>query len=181
MKSIEETVKTLEGYLYLLQRNPEEGYYEIQIGVPPKWKFKSNKFIECDVLKESDKGKLISIYPKKKSVTIDDLFGFAIKIVEVNLKALEIEQQLKEKIKNFKEQLIEEQKTANEEMEDYLDSAFEEDDKEEEEEKNEKGKKRRPGRPRKNKNVDDDGDILEELTKDSEEKEREDEIMKHIS
>ena len=84
MGLIDDKIKSLTGYFYKLERNPTAGWYEMEVAIPPKWVFKGNKIIECEVLNESTAGKFVLIKPKKEGIGIDDLIDFVELIVYTN-------------------------------------------------------------------------------------------------
>ena len=93
MKIIEEALQPITGFLISITRNTVEGWYEIEIGLPSTWVFDGNDEISCEVLKQSDAGKLIKIAPKTLNIELDDLVDFVSIIIQTNERIAEKEKQ----------------------------------------------------------------------------------------
>ena len=109
MKVLEKILKNLDGYLISIKRNIETGKYELEIGIPINWIFKSNDLVECEVLHESDKGTLAKVKSIKDDVGIDDLVNYVNVIVQTN-------KSIEKKREEFNKQLEEEKKKLEEDI-----------------------------------------------------------------
>lgn len=105
MGLIDDKIKPLTGHFYKLERNPEEGWYEMEVAIPAKWVFKSNKIIECEVLNESKAGKFVLVKPKNDTVGIDDLIEFIGLIVLTNKEISDREEEFNKQMEAEKEKL----------------------------------------------------------------------------
>jgi len=104
-KPVNNKFEPISEYLLKIERNTENGWYEIEIGIPNNWKIKENDDIECMVMKELDFAKLIKMKPKHENVLIDDLLEFSKIVVETNKKIAEKEEKFIEEMKNKKVEL----------------------------------------------------------------------------
>lgn len=100
MREVEEKLKTITGYLLSIKRNTVSGWYELEIGLPNKWIFNENEAIGCEIINESDSGKLVKIFPKNNNVIIDELIQFVSIIIDTN-------KEIEKKEKEFTSQLEE--------------------------------------------------------------------------
>ena len=105
MKSIEKELEPLSGYLLSIKRNTKMGWYELEVGVPADWIYKSNKYINCEVVKKSDVGHILKIAPKEDGTSVDDLVAFVKLIIETNSKIREKEKEFKDQMNRVKEDL----------------------------------------------------------------------------
>jgi hypothetical protein len=124
MKTIELALESVTGYLVSIKRNPMNGWYEIEIGLPNTWVFDENNEIKCDVLSKSDAGKLIKISPKNDTVVIDDLITFVEVIIETNEKIAEKEKEFTDKMEQMKGMLETEAKKFYEELDELRSNSF---------------------------------------------------------
>lgn len=103
---INEKFDSIRDYLLKITNNVDEMRLEFEIGLPNKWYYKSNDFIECEVLVEiKEQGTILKIYPKKEDVTTDDVINFIIKTIETNNKITEMEKSFEDKMKSEKEKI----------------------------------------------------------------------------
>ena len=105
MKTIEAALAAVDGYLISIARDTVNGWYEIEVGLPPNWVFDENDKIGCEVLIDEEEGKLVKITPKKPDVVIDDLIGFLEIIKITNEKITEKEKQFTESLEEKKREL----------------------------------------------------------------------------
>lgn len=105
MNILNERLKTVTGYLINITRDCGNGWYFIEVAVPASWEIGDNDDIECDVLNENDKGKMVKIAPKNNTVVVDDLLLFAEVIIETNIEIEKKEKEFEEKIMDMKKQL----------------------------------------------------------------------------
>jgi hypothetical protein len=104
-KIIHNTISPISGYLISIKRNTDGGWYELEIGLPNNWVFKENEDIGCEILSETENGKLIKIFPKFDDVLIDDLIKFVNIIVETNKKIKEKEKEFQKRLEEYKAML----------------------------------------------------------------------------
>lgn len=124
MKTIESILNPLTGYLISITRNTINGWYELEIGIPANWVFDENEIIECEVLKESEAGKLIKVKPKNLNVVLDDLISFVDVIIETNKRIADKEKQFNDKMEKMKIQLEEEAKKFYKELDELKENSF---------------------------------------------------------
>lgn len=127
-KPVNDKFIPISEYLLKIERDTENGWYEIEIGVPNNWKIKENKDVDCEIVKEFDFAKLIKMKPKHENVFIDDLLEFARIVIDTNKKILEKEEKFIEEMKNKKAELeemfAEFYKTLEEEQEKAFDGVI---------------------------------------------------------
>lgn len=169
-KAIQDKIEPLEGYLVSMTRNTKKGWYELEIGIPKAWVYKSNDIIKCEELNKSENGVLLKIVPKINDVVVDDLFDFVGLIVDVNAKIVEKEKEFNERMDSYKKELEEQAKKFYEELDSIKEISFTKFDKPTEEEskttennktktsieeksQEEKKEKSRVGRPKGSKNT----------------------------
>jgi hypothetical protein len=116
MKAIELALQGVDGYLISMTRNPVDGWYEIEVGLPANWEFGENEKISCEVINKNDNGKLIKIAPKIQGISIDDLITFVEIIIETNGKIAEKEKEFTDKMQEMKGVLEKEAKKFYEEL-----------------------------------------------------------------
>ncbi len=124
MKTIEAILEPITGYLISIVRNTQEGWYEMEIGIHKGWVINDNASISCEVINESDNGKLIRIAPKDDSVAIDDLVDFVLIIIDTNRKIAEKEEEFTNKMVEMKKNLEEQAKKFYEELDALKDNSF---------------------------------------------------------
>lgn len=124
MKSIEEGLSPLTGYLISINRNTVKGWYELQIGVPSNWIYKDNDLINCTVVKKTDAGHILTISPKSENITLDDLVAFVKLIIETNSKIREREKEFTSKMDNVKKELENQAKEFYKEIDNLREESF---------------------------------------------------------
>lgn len=124
MKYIEKQLKKLDGYLISMTRDTVKGNYELEVGIPRGWVYKSNDIIECEEVNKNDNGTLLKIKPKEEDVAIDDLFEFVNLIIETNAKIVEKEKEFNERMENYKKELEEQAKKFYEELDVIKEKSF---------------------------------------------------------
>lgn len=124
MKPIKEGLKNIEGYLFTVKRDTVNGWYVLEVGIPPKWIYKGNEFIDCEVINKTESGSLIKIKPRVENVCIDDLVTFTELIIETNSKIVEREEEFKKRISEVKEKLNAEKDMFYEELEQLKEKSF---------------------------------------------------------
>jgi hypothetical protein len=124
MNSIEEELKPLSGYLVSIKRNTVKGWYELEVGVPADWIYKSNEQINCDVKKKGEKGHLLTISPKNENIIIDDLVAFVKLIIDTNNRIREKEKEFTSKMNKVKKDLENQAKEFYEELDELKEKSF---------------------------------------------------------
>lgn len=124
MKIIEEALGNVDGYLISIKRDMMNGWYELEIGLPKKWVFDDNGVIKCEVLNQSDAGKLIKISPVNETVGIDDLIKFVEVIIETNNVIAEKEKEFTDKMEEMKSKLELEAKKYFKELDELKENSF---------------------------------------------------------
>lgn len=124
MKDIENKLSLLEGYLLSIKRNTINGWYELEIGLPKNWIYKSNKIVKCDTIKKTEAGNLIKISPIKNNVYIDDLISFVELIIETNSKIAEKEKQFTSQMDQVKKDLENKAKEFYKELDELREKSF---------------------------------------------------------
>lgn len=124
MKSIEESLKPLEGYLISINRNAVDGWYELEIGLPKGWIYKSNDLVECEEIQKTDKGVLLKITPKNENVIVDDLISFVALIMETNSNIAKKEEEFSSIMEKVKKDLENQAKAYYEELDKMREESF---------------------------------------------------------
>ncbi len=108
MGAVNDALKPVKTNFYSMIRNHENGWYDLEFGIPDKWIFSGNEEIECEVVKENNVGKVLKIYPKNGVDNVDDLFDFMKGLISINeeidMKNLELENRMKLKKAEFEEE-----------------------------------------------------------------------------
>jgi len=126
MKKLEQALHKIDGYLLSIERNVMEGYYELKVGIPTKWAYKSNDKIECETIHETEKGDIVKIYPKEDNVVIDDLIEFVNIIIDTNKKIADMQKQLDEQLEEQQKKMEEYAQTFLEKIDQLKESSFKE-------------------------------------------------------
>jgi hypothetical protein len=106
MKSVQSVLTQLDGYLMSVARDPENGWYYLEIGLPKNWVYSSNDLILCTEIQSSDVGKIIKIEPNNNNdVIVDDLIEFVSLIVKTNKTVLDKEIEFSKHIEKIKSDL----------------------------------------------------------------------------
>lgn len=124
MNTIDALLKPLDGYLISITRNTKNGWYELQVGFPVKWVYKSTKDVTCDLINENEIGVLVRIYPARDGIDVDNLVDFVKMVIDVNQKILDKEREFNERIKHMKEMLEEETRKFYEELDGIKERSF---------------------------------------------------------
>jgi hypothetical protein len=124
MKPIELILHAIDGYLISLTRDPINGWYVLEIGLPKTWVFDENNKIGCEVIEEYEQGKIIKISPKKEDVVIDDLIAFVEIIIQTNEKIAEKEKQFTDKMQEMKGVLEKEATKFYQELDELKENSF---------------------------------------------------------
>lgn len=124
MKTIEAALEPVTGFLLSIKRNPMNGWYEIEIGLPNSWVFDENNEIKCEIISKSDAGKLVKIVPKNDKIVIDDLITFVEIIIETNKKIAEKEKEFTDRMEQMKGMLESEAKKFYEELDELKSNSF---------------------------------------------------------
>jgi hypothetical protein len=124
MKIVEAALDPTDGYIHSFMRNTVKGWWEMEIGLPKAWVFDENNDISCEVLAETEMGKLIKIAPKNTKVVIDDLILFVEIIIETNKKIAEKEKQFTDKMAEMKGVLEQEAKKFYKELDELKENSF---------------------------------------------------------
>lgn len=124
MKTIESVLEPVTGYLSSIKRNPKNGWYEIEIGLPLSWVYDDNNEIKCEIISKSDAGKLIKVVPKNEKIVIDDLISFVGVIIETNERIAEKEKEFTDRMEQMKGMLESEAKKFYEELDELKTNSF---------------------------------------------------------
>lgn len=124
MKEIELILEPIAGYMNSLYRNPQEGWYEIEIGIPKKWVYGENNEIGIELLSENEIGKLLRVYPKNQNIVADDLVLFAEIIINTNQKIAEKESLFKEEMESMKNGLENKAREFFKELDELKENSF---------------------------------------------------------
>lgn len=124
MKSLETALKSTDGYINSFTRNTIKGWWELETGIPANWVFDENTKVGCEILLESELGKLIKIYPKETGVVIDDLIEFVEIIIKTNEVIAEKEKEFKETMNKMKDSLEEKAKDYYKELQEIRENSF---------------------------------------------------------
>lgn len=124
MKAIELALQSVEGYLISISRNPMNGWYEIEIGLPSTWAFDENDKIKCEILNKTDVGNLIKLSPKNSEIIIDDLINFLNIIIDTNKKIAEKELEFKQQMDEMKRGLEKKASEYFKELDELKENSF---------------------------------------------------------
>ena len=127
MKTIDKILKEkgVDGYILTINRNPEFGYYELEVGIPKTWVYQKTDIIDFEVIAETEKNILLHIFPSQQDVVvIDDLIEFVSLIISTNEKILRMQQEFDDEMKKVKEVLENQAKEFYKKLEMVKDSSF---------------------------------------------------------
>lgn len=127
MKTIDKILKEkgVDGYILTINRNPEFGYYELEVGIPKTWVYQKTDIIDFEVIAETEKNILLHIFPLQQDVVvIDDLIEFVSLIISTNEKILRMQQEFDDEMKKVKEVLENQAKEFYKKLEMVKDSSF---------------------------------------------------------
>lgn len=156
MKTIESALHPTDGYITAFTRNTVEGWWELEVGIPKSWVFNENNEIKCEVISESDFGKLIKVSPKNANVVVDDLVSFVEIIIKTNEKIAEKEQEFGNEMAEMKKMLEEKAKKFYQELDELKENSFKKNNDDFVKSlQSEKEEKKRVGRPKKEENTTD--------------------------
>lgn len=154
MKTIESALHPTDGYITAFTRNTVEGWWELEVGIPKSWVFNENNEIKCEVISESDFGKLIKVSPKNANVVVDDLVSFVEIIIKTNEKIAEKEQEFGNEMAEMKKMLEEKAKKFYQELDELKENSFKKNNDDFVKSlQSEKEEKKRVGRPKKDENT----------------------------
>ena len=124
MGIIESALAPIEGYLWTIKRNTQEGWYELEIGIPNSWVFNSNNEIDCEVTTETETGKIIRIFPKNSGLDVDNLTHFVQIIIDTNQRISAKEKEFADKMEEMKKTLEKQASEFYKELDDLKDTSF---------------------------------------------------------
>lgn len=150
MKPIENALEPITGYLFTITRNTEKGWYELTVGIPKGWVYNDNDEIFCEIINESEEGRLIKIAPKNENITVDDLVDFVVVILSTNEKIAQKEKEFTNEVEEMKKQLEEKARNFYKELDELKDNSFKKNSDEFVKSlQSQKEEKKKVGRPRK--------------------------------
>ena len=126
MKQLEKALNKIDGYLLSIKRDTVKGQYELEVGIPKSWAYKSTEKIECETIHETKQGDIVKISPNKEDVVVDDLIEFVNIIIDTNQKIAKMQEDFDKQMEKTKEDLEKQVKSFMEKIEDMKDSSFEE-------------------------------------------------------
>ncbi|MFW5847316.1 MAG: hypothetical protein ACOCVF_00155 [bacterium] len=121
---IHEILKPFDGYLKKIERDTIKGVYTLTIGLPTNWVISETDEIGFKIIKETDVGKIVEVYPKKDDLVEDKLFEYCKVVFTNNKKIAEKEEEFIKKMEKFKSSLEEESKKFYEELQQMKEQAF---------------------------------------------------------
>lgn len=107
MRLIEKALEPTTGYIISFERNPLEGWWEAKVGLPKSWVYHETDDVKCEVLEETENGKLINVMPTDPEIVIDDIIMFIETIIKINNEIHEKEQAFKSEMDEVKTMLQE--------------------------------------------------------------------------
>lgn len=122
--TIDDILKPIDGFLISITRDTTKGWYELQIGIQSSWVFNENKQVACEVLNETEAGKLVKISPKNSKIKIDDLVKFVNLIIETNKRIAEKEMEFTKNMEKMKLELEESARKYYEELDKLREDSF---------------------------------------------------------
>lgn len=125
MRALEKALKKLEGKLLSIKRNTMTGNYELEVGLPKTWVYKSNDSVETEVIIESEDGVLLLVRPIEESgAVIDDLIDFVNVIITTNERIARKEEEFNKKMEEAKKLLEDQVAEFYEELEGLKEESF---------------------------------------------------------
>ena len=125
MKPLEEQLSKIEGFLMGIERNVIKGRYELTVGIPAKWVYKSTKNIECEELGKSEEGSLIKIFANKDNIVIDDLIEFVNIIIDTNQQIAKMQAEHQKAMEEATQKMVEQELAFGEQIDTLADTSFE--------------------------------------------------------
>jgi hypothetical protein len=126
MGVLEKALNKVDGYLLSIKRNTIKGSYEIEVGIPKTWAYKSTDKIECEVIHETKQGDIVKISANKEDVVIDDLIKFVNIIIETNQRIAKMQEDFDKQLEKAKQDLEDQVKSFYEKVDEMKESSFEE-------------------------------------------------------
>lgn len=124
MKTIDLALQPVTGYLISITRNTKNGWYELEMGIPKNWVYDETDEISCEILNESETGKLVNVAPKNDDILIDDLITFLKIIILTNEKIAEKQLEFESKMQEMKVSLEAEAKKFYKELDELRENSF---------------------------------------------------------
>jgi uncharacterized protein with von Willebrand factor type A (vWA) domain len=124
MKEVESILEPISGNFKSLYRNPMEGWFEMEIGIPNNWVFNENEEIGVEIISENEVGKLLRIFPKNSSVVADDLILFVKIVINTNQKIAEKEEEFKKQMEEMKKGLEKKASEFFKELDELKENSF---------------------------------------------------------
>lgn len=124
MRTIEKILDRLDGKLLSIERNTEEGNYELKVGLPTSWVYKNTDYVGVEEIAKNDDGVLLKIYPDDEAVCIDDLIDFINVIIDTNEKIAAKEEEYNKLMEERKKQLQDEFSKYEDEIEELREKSF---------------------------------------------------------
>lgn len=124
MKKIEQALDPISGYLILMERDTQNGWYQLKIGLPISWVYDENDSISCEVDIENEEGRIIIVAPKVEGIVIDDLVDFVSLVINTNKKITQKEDEFEMKMDNFKKDLKEQAKAFYADLDELKSNSF---------------------------------------------------------
>lgn len=124
MKPVDLALKSLDGFLFSVKRNPIKGWYELEIGINKSWVYNENREISCELITENDDAVLLKISPKNNKIVVDDLIAFVEIIIDTNKKIVEKEKEFTNRMNEMKGVLEKEAKKFYEELDSLKQNSF---------------------------------------------------------
>ena len=124
MGVIENALEPIVGNFISICRDTLNGWYFIEFGIPNGWVYDDNEEIKCDVIDETDVGKIIKLSPKHKGISIDDLVIFIEIIISTNNKIADKEKEFTDRMDHMKSTLENEAKKFYEELDEIRNISF---------------------------------------------------------
>lgn len=133
MKNIvHDRLSKIDDHLLSIQKNVDNNFYELEIGLRPSWVFKATNEIGCEVTHETEGGNIVRVFSKSEDVVIDDLIHFVEKIIETNKKIAEMEEAFQKKLEEQKKMLESQIRDFQDQLEKVKDISFDDQDEEQE-------------------------------------------------
>jgi len=124
MKAVESALESISGNFKSLYRNPMEGWYELEVGIPKNWVFNENDEIGVEVISENEIGKLLKIFPKNSNVVADDLILFVGIVIHTNKRIAEKEEEFKSQMEEMRKGLERKASEFFKELDDLKENSF---------------------------------------------------------
>jgi len=124
MGTIKKILDKLEGKLLSIERNTEQGKYELTIGIPTSWVYKSTDYVAVEEIAKNNDGVLLRVFSNDDAVYVDDLVEFVKVIIDTNEKIAQKEDEYNKFMEKRKKELQDEFSKYENELDELRERSF---------------------------------------------------------